>query len=123
MVPVEVVGVVDPDPNDEVTITITSIFQDEPVNTITSASSRAIPQARRAVARWPCASRTTRVMATLASMAGQCSIRLHSEEPQPGSPGWEFPARVFPTLWPTGDPEYFPVGVKHRYSRTPLASR
>lgn len=34
MVPVEVVGVVDPDPNDEVTITITSIFQDEPVNTI-----------------------------------------------------------------------------------------
>jgi phenylacetate-CoA ligase len=27
------------------------------------------------------------------------------------------------TLWPTGDPEYFPVGVKHRYSRTPPASR
>src|SRR5215470_17912664 len=26
------------------------------------------------------------------------------------------------TLWPTGHPEYFPVGVKHRYSR-PLASR
>ena len=21
------------------------------------------------------------------------------------------------TLWPTGHPEYFPVGVKHRYSR------
>jgi len=27
------------------------------------------------------------------------------------------------TLWPTGHPEYFPVGVKHRYSRQPLASR
>ncbi len=25
------------------------------------------------------------------------------------------------TLWPTGHPEYFPVGVKHRYSRTPAA--
>jgi len=23
------------------------------------------------------------------------------------------------TLWPTGHPEYFPVGVKHRYSRPP----
>jgi len=27
------------------------------------------------------------------------------------------------TLWPTGHPEYFPVGVKHRYSRQPPASR
>jgi phenylacetate-CoA ligase len=27
------------------------------------------------------------------------------------------------TLWPTGHPDYFPVGVKHRYSRTPPASR
>jgi phenylacetate-CoA ligase len=25
------------------------------------------------------------------------------------------------TLWPTGHPEYFPVGVKHRYSRPPPA--
>jgi len=25
------------------------------------------------------------------------------------------------TLWPIGHPEYFPVGVKHRYSRTPAA--
>lgn len=25
------------------------------------------------------------------------------------------------TLWPTGHPDYFPVGVKHRYSRTPAA--
>ncbi|HSS02566.1 MAG TPA: hypothetical protein VLM79_36145 [Kofleriaceae bacterium] len=23
------------------------------------------------------------------------------------------------TLWPTGHPEYFPIGVKHRYSRSP----
>jgi phenylacetate-CoA ligase len=30
-------------------------------------------------------------------------------------------ARQWPriTLWPTGHPEYFPVGVKHRYSRQP----
>jgi phenylacetate-CoA ligase len=27
------------------------------------------------------------------------------------------------TLWPAGHPEYFPVGVKHRYSRPPPASR
>lgn len=27
------------------------------------------------------------------------------------------------TLWPAGHPEYFPVGVKHRYSRTPPARR
>ena len=27
------------------------------------------------------------------------------------------------TLWPTGDPAYFPAGVKHRYSRPPPASR
>jgi phenylacetate-CoA ligase len=27
------------------------------------------------------------------------------------------------TLWPTGHPDYFPVGVKHRYSRTPPAVR
>jgi phenylacetate-coenzyme A ligase PaaK-like adenylate-forming protein len=27
------------------------------------------------------------------------------------------------TLWPTGHPEYFPVGVKHRYSRSPPANR
>lgn len=27
------------------------------------------------------------------------------------------------TLWPAGHPEYFPVGVKHRYSRPPAASR
>jgi len=27
------------------------------------------------------------------------------------------------TLWPTGDPTYFPVGVKHRYSRPSPASR
>ncbi|HEX7843191.1 MAG TPA: hypothetical protein VF469_37225 [Kofleriaceae bacterium] len=27
------------------------------------------------------------------------------------------------TLWPTGHPEYFPVGVKHRYSRPLPASR
>lgn len=25
------------------------------------------------------------------------------------------------TLWPTGHPEYFPVGVKHRYSRPPAS--
>src|SRR6185295_10701306 len=25
------------------------------------------------------------------------------------------------TLWPTGHPEYFPAGVKHRYSRTPAS--
>jgi len=24
------------------------------------------------------------------------------------------------TLWPAGHPDYFPVGVKHRYSRTPI---
>ncbi|HWO20938.1 MAG TPA: hypothetical protein VNO30_19360 [Kofleriaceae bacterium] len=34
LVSVQVAGVVDPDPNDEVTIAITSIFQDEPVNII-----------------------------------------------------------------------------------------
>lgn len=27
------------------------------------------------------------------------------------------------TLWPTGHPEYFPVGVKHRYSRPPPVAR
>jgi phenylacetate-CoA ligase len=27
------------------------------------------------------------------------------------------------TLWPAGHPEYFPVGVKHRYSRPPPVSR
>jgi phenylacetate-CoA ligase len=27
------------------------------------------------------------------------------------------------TLWPTGHPEYFPVGVKHRYSRQPPTGR
>jgi phenylacetate-CoA ligase len=27
------------------------------------------------------------------------------------------------TLWPAGHPEYFPVGVKHRYSRPPSTSR
>lgn len=33
------------------------------------------------------------------------------------------PARQRPhiTLWPAGHPEYFPVGVKHRYSRAPAA--
>jgi phenylacetate-CoA ligase len=23
------------------------------------------------------------------------------------------------SLWPTGNPDYFPVGVKHRYTRPP----
>lgn len=34
LVPVHIAGVVDPDPGDTVAISITSIFQDEPVNTI-----------------------------------------------------------------------------------------
>jgi hypothetical protein len=34
MVSVQIAGVVDPDPNDTTTIAITSIFQDEPLNTI-----------------------------------------------------------------------------------------
>jgi hypothetical protein len=34
LVTVQITGVVDPDPDDHVTIAITSIFQDEPVNTI-----------------------------------------------------------------------------------------
>jgi hypothetical protein len=34
MATIHIVGVVDPDPDDQTTITITSIFQDEPINTI-----------------------------------------------------------------------------------------
>lgn len=46
-------------------------------------------------------------------------LRLNSEYA-----GYVPPTRQRPriTLWPTGHPEYFPVGVKHRYSRTsPMA--
>jgi phenylacetate-CoA ligase len=50
---------------------------------------------------------------TARSIAGQLR-RLNSEFAHYTPPEYQLP-RV--TLHPAGDPEYFPTGVKHRYSR------
>jgi phenylacetate-CoA ligase len=57
---------------------------------------------------------------TLAESIRAVLIRLNSE-----FANYVPAARQRPriTLWPTGDPEYFPAGVKHRYSRSMPASR
>jgi phenylacetate-CoA ligase len=45
-------------------------------------------------------------------------LRLNSEFAH-YVPAARQPPRI--TLWPMGHPEYFPVGVKHRYSRPPAS--